>query len=109
ERRKPGGAGGGEPLARLVAVREGVQIVTSGSIEKKDSDYVVAVRAVDAVTGKSIAEAREKASGKDAVLGAVARAAAEVRGALGGTTPPSVQRAAAETFSAGSLAAPHAD
>jgi tetratricopeptide (TPR) repeat protein len=104
---QPGSAGLGEPLARLVAVREGVQVVTSGSIEKKDSDYVVTVRAVDAVTGKTVAETQEKASGKGAVLGSVARAAADVRGALGDTTPSSVQLAAAETFSAGSLDAAH--
>jgi tetratricopeptide (TPR) repeat protein len=107
EQLQPGSAGLGEPLARLVAVREGVQIVTSGSIEKRDSDYVVAVRAVDAVTGKTVAETQEKASGKDAVLAAVARAAADVRGALGDTTPSSEQLAAAETFSAGSLEAAH--
>jgi tetratricopeptide (TPR) repeat protein len=107
EQLQPGSAGLGEPLARLVAVREGVQVVTSGSIEKNGSDYVVAVRAVDAVTGKPIAQAQEKASGKEAVLTAVARAAAEVRRGLGDTTPPSVQLAAAETFSAGSLDAAH--
>jgi tetratricopeptide (TPR) repeat protein len=107
EQLQPGSTGLGEPLARLVAVREGVQVVTSGSIEKKDSDYVVSVRAVDAVTGKAITEAQEKASGKDAVLAAVTRAAADVRGALGDTTPPSAQLTAAETYTAGSLAAAH--
>jgi tetratricopeptide (TPR) repeat protein len=107
EQLQPGSAGLGEPLARLVAVREGVQVVTSGSIEKAGDGYTIAVRAVDAVTGKPITEARETASGKAAVLTAVARAAADVRQALGDTTPPSVQLAAAETFSAGSLEAAH--
>jgi len=107
EQLQPGSAGLGEPLARLVAVREGIQIVTSGSVEKGGDGYIVSVRALDAVTGKAITEAREKASGKEAVLAAVARAAADVRGALGDTTPASVQLASAETFSAGSLEAAH--
>src|SRR5262249_17874470 len=88
EQLQPGSAGLAEPLARLVAVREGIQVVTSGSIEKKGGDYTIAVRAVDAVTGKPFAEATEEASGKEAVLTAVAKAAADVRKALGDQTPP---------------------
>jgi tetratricopeptide (TPR) repeat protein len=107
EQLQPGSAGLAEPLARLVAVREGVQVVTSGSVEKTGDGYAIAIRAVDAVTGKPIAEAKEDASGKEAVLTAVARAASDVRRALGDKTPPSVQLAAAETFSAGSLDAAH--
>jgi tetratricopeptide (TPR) repeat protein len=107
EQLQPGSAGLAEPLARLVAVREGIQVVASGAIEKKGSDYAISVHAVDAVTGKQVAEATEEASGKEAVLTAVARAAADVRGALGDKTPPSAQLTAAETFSAGSLEAAH--
>ena len=107
EQLQPGSAGLGEPLARLVAVREGIQVVTSGAIDKKGNDYTISLRAVDAVTGKPVAEATEEASGKEAVLTAVAKAAAQVRGALGDKTPASVQLSAAETFSAGSLEAAH--
>jgi tetratricopeptide (TPR) repeat protein len=65
------------------------------------------VRAVDAATGKTIATDEERASGKQDLLGSVARLAAQVRGALGDATPASAQLAAAETFTAGSLEAAH--
>jgi tetratricopeptide (TPR) repeat protein len=86
-------------------VREGINVVTSGSIDRSGDGYEVSIRAVDATTGKTIAEDREKASSKDAVLATVARLAAKVRRALGDATPESTQLAAAETFTAGSLEA----
>jgi tetratricopeptide (TPR) repeat protein len=94
-------------LARLVAVREGINVVTSGSVDKKGDGYQVSVRAVDAATGKTIATDEEDASGKDRVLATVARLAAKVRRALGDSTPESTQLAAAETYSAGSIEAAH--
>jgi tetratricopeptide (TPR) repeat protein/predicted Ser/Thr protein kinase len=103
----PGATGLDQTLARLVAVREGINFVTSGSIDKSGNGYEVSVRAVDAASGKTIVEDREKASGKDAVLSTVARLAAQVRRALGDATPESTQVAAAETFTAGSLEAAH--
>ena len=103
----PGTTGLDQTVARLVAVREGVNVVTSGSIDKKGNGYVVTVRAIDAATGKTIVEDREEASGKEAVLATVARLAAKVRRALGDATPESTQLAAAETYTAGSLEAAH--
>jgi eukaryotic-like serine/threonine-protein kinase len=103
----PGATGLDQTLARLVAVREGINVVTSGSIDKRGDGYEVSVRAIDAATGKTIVEDREKASGKDSVLATVARLAAEVRRALGDSTPESTQLAAAETYTAGSLEAAH--
>jgi tetratricopeptide (TPR) repeat protein/predicted Ser/Thr protein kinase len=103
----PGAAGLDQTLAQLVAVREGINVVTSGSVDKRGEGYEVSVRAVEAATGKTIAADQEKASGKEGVLAAVARLAAQVRGALGDATPQSTQLAAAETYSAGSLEAAH--
>ena len=103
----PGATGLDQTLARLVAVREGINVVTSGSIDKSGSGYEVSVRAIDAATGKTIVEDRESASGKEAVLATVARLAAKVRRALGDATPESTQLAAAETYTAGSLEAAH--
>jgi eukaryotic-like serine/threonine-protein kinase len=103
----PGATGLDQTLARLVAVREGVNVVTSGSIEKRGDGYEVSVRAIDAATGKTIAEDKENASGKEGVLASVARLAAQVRRALGDATPESTQLAAAETYTAGSLEAAH--
>jgi len=104
---RPGSAGFDESLARLVAVREGVNVVTSGAVDRRGDGYEVSVRAVDATTGKPVVSAVEKSGGKEAVLGSVARLAAQVRRALGDATPPSAQIAAAETFSAASLEAAH--
>jgi tetratricopeptide (TPR) repeat protein/predicted Ser/Thr protein kinase len=104
---QPGAKGLTENLARLVAVREGVSVVTSGSVAAKGSGYEVSVKAVDAQTGKPIVSAEADADGKNAVLGAVAKLASKVRGALGDTTPESARLAAAETFTAGSFEAAH--
>jgi tetratricopeptide (TPR) repeat protein len=107
EQVQPGTAGLAEPVARLVAAREGVGVVISGSVAAEGSGYKVAVRAVDAMTGKPIVSADAVADGKNAVLGAVAKLASKVRGALGDTTPESARIAAAETFTAGSFEAAH--
>ncbi|HEY3351054.1 MAG TPA: protein kinase [Thermoanaerobaculia bacterium] len=104
---QPGTEGLPDAVARLVAVREGVQVVASGSVASAGSGYVVEVRAVDAVTGRVIETVKVQAAGKDAVLGAIAKAAAAVRTSLGDSTPASLQLAAAETYSAGSIAAAH--
>jgi tetratricopeptide (TPR) repeat protein/predicted Ser/Thr protein kinase len=104
---QPGATGLSEALARLVAAREGVSVVTSGSVAAKGSGYSVSVKAVDAQTGKEIVSTEADADGKNAVLGAVAKLASKVRGALGDTTPESARLAAAETFTAGSFEAAH--
>jgi tetratricopeptide (TPR) repeat protein len=95
-----------EGLARLVAVREGLNVVVSGAISSGGS-YHLAFRALDAVTGKPIESTEVTANTKEDVLAAVGRAAADLRKALGDTTPVSTQLAAAETFTAGSLEAAH--
>ncbi len=104
---QPGTEGLPDAVARLVAVREGVQVVASGSVERKGDGYAVEVRAVDAVTGRVIENATIEAADKEAVLGAIAKAAVAVRTSLGDSTPASLQLAAAETYSAGSIAAAH--
>src|SRR5579864_3783971 len=96
-----------EPLARLVAVREGVSVVVSGSIASAGAGYRIMVRTIDAATGKKIESKDVDAPSKDFVLTATGTLAQDVRRALGDTTPDSVQRAAAETFTAGSLEAAH--
>jgi tetratricopeptide (TPR) repeat protein len=104
---RPGATGLTEGLARLVAVRQGISVVTVGSIDRRGSGYDIAVRAVDGVTGKTIASSEADFDSKAKALGATAKLAAAVRGALGDSTPESVQLAAAETFSASSLDAAH--
>ncbi len=93
-----------ENSARLIAQREGVGVVVSGSIERDGSKYTVSARAIDARTDKVIDSTKATASPDD-LNRAVARIAAGFRKALGDATPKSAQLAAAETFSSQSLEA----
>jgi len=104
---QPGGLLLGDQLARLVAMREGVSVVVDGSVTLQGNGYRLSIRALDAVTGKTIASGIAQADKKDVLL-QMGKLAADIRKSLGDTTPESVQRAAAETFTAGSLEAAHA-
>ena len=104
---QPGATGLDESLARLVAVREGLNTVIAGSIERREGNYTVSVRAMEGITGRVFATAEAESSAKDGVLQSVGKLAAQVRKALGDTTPESVQLAAAETFTANSIEAAH--
>jgi tetratricopeptide (TPR) repeat protein/predicted Ser/Thr protein kinase len=95
-------------VAQLVAVREGVNVVVTGSIAQDGGRYKVSVAAIDPATGKSIDKAEREAANKQDVLSAAGQLAESIRKGLGDTAPESVQKAAAETFSAGSLEAAHA-
>jgi tetratricopeptide (TPR) repeat protein len=66
------------------------------------------VKAVDAVTGKTLATSDVDAATKDDVMLNVPKLAAPIRKALGDTTPESVQLAAAQgSFAIGNLEAAH--
>ena len=104
---KPGATGLDEGTARLVAVREGINVVTSGTVERRGAGYVLSVRAVEPESGKVIIATDVEMPDKEAALAAAAKLAARVRSALGDLTPESAQLAAAETFSAGSVEAAH--
>ena len=105
---QPGATHLNTALAELVAVREGVNAVVSGSIVKDGSGYKVSVTTVDPATGKTILTEEKDASSKQDVLAVAGKLAESIRKGLGDTTPESGQQAAAETFSAGSLEAAHA-
>ena len=104
---KPGATTVDESLARLVAVREGVGVVVSGSIASDGSGYRITSRAVDAVTGKPISERSIHVASKDEVLSSVGKLAARIRQGLGDRTSESAQMAQVETYSSGSLEAAH--
>jgi len=108
DRLKLEGTGLGEKRARLVAQREGIDVVVSGFVDRNGTGYRVGARAVDAFTGKRIVEGVEEVTGKDGALAAASKLAAKVRAALGDATPLGVQLKEAETFSAASLEAAHA-
>ena len=95
-----------EQVARLVATREGINVVVTGSIDRDGSDYRLKVRAIDGVTGKVLTALWEVVSKQD-VLAAVGKIAARVRKTLGDQTPESALLAAAETYTTHSLDAAH--
>jgi tetratricopeptide (TPR) repeat protein len=97
-----------ESAARLVAVNEGVPVILSGSLSIRGSGYTLSVKAVDAVTGKTLTDATANAANKDELLLNIPKIAAPIRKALGDTTPESVQlEKAAGAFSSSSLPAVH--
>ena len=104
---QPGGTSLEETTARLVGVREGIEYIVGGLIEKKGSGFEVHARTVETATGKIILEVDESADDKKGVLGVVGKIAARMRRVLGDTTPVATQIAAAETFTTGSLEAAH--
>jgi len=104
---KPGTTTLDEASARLIAVREGINVIITGSIVPEGGGYKLQSRAEDAVTGKVISSQEADVANKDAVLRAVGGLAAEVRNSLGDKTPESVQKVQAETFTSSSLPAAH--
>jgi hypothetical protein len=97
-----------ESAARLVAVNEGVPVILSRSLSNRGSGYSLSVKAVDAVTGKTLSDATANAANKDELLLNIPKIAAPIRKALGDTTPESVQlEKAAGAFSSSSLPAVH--
>jgi eukaryotic-like serine/threonine-protein kinase len=93
--------------AQEIATSQGLNVVVSGSIDRRGADYQLTVRAIQTLTGKSIANAEETAASKDQVLFAVTKLGTTVRKALGDATSESAQRFSMETLTAASLEAVH--
>lgn len=93
--------------AQQIAASQGLNVVVSGSIDRRGADYDLSARAVQTVSGKEVAHAEATASSKDQVLFAVTKLGTAVRKALGDATSESEQRFAMETLSAASLEAVH--
>ena len=104
---KPGATQLDEANARLVAVREGVDVVVSGQVTTSGSGYKILSKVTDALTGKTIATEDADASDKSSILRAVANLADQMRTALGDTSSESAKLAEAETFTTASLEATH--
>ncbi len=92
-----------ERAAQEIAVKQGLGVVLSGSVDRQGSRYGVSVKATQAVTGNVIASATERASSKDKVLAVATSLASRVRESLGDDTSDSAKRFAMETLSATSL------
>src|SRR5579864_4044717 len=104
---KPGTTQLDEANARLVAVREGVDLVVSGDVTTSGSGYKILSKVTDALTGKTIATEVAEASDKSGILRAVANLADQMRTAMGDTASESAKLAEAETFTTASLEATH--
>src|SRR5438309_348949 len=104
---KPGTTQLDEANARLVAVREGVDLVVSGQVTASGSGYKILSKVTDTLTGKTIATEVADASDKSGILRAVANLADQMRTALGDTASESAKLAEAETFTTASLEATH--
>jgi hypothetical protein len=75
------------PVAELVAVREGIDIVIAGVIAPEGNGYRVQVTALDATTGKPVMKDEQMyASNKQEVLEVAGKLADRVRKGLGDTT-----------------------
>jgi tetratricopeptide (TPR) repeat protein/predicted Ser/Thr protein kinase len=96
-----------EPAAEAIAASQGLNVVVSGSIDRRGADYRLALRAVRTVTGKVLANVDATAPNKDQVLFAVTKLGAELRKALGDSTSESAQRLSMETLSSANLEAVH--
>jgi tetratricopeptide (TPR) repeat protein len=103
---KPGTTALDEPVTRMIATREGIDVIVLGSIDKQNNQYAIQVKALDGITGNPI-RAKSRSAEKSEVLSAIGRLAADLRGSLGDTTPESIKLSAQETFTANSLEAAH--
>jgi tetratricopeptide (TPR) repeat protein len=97
-----------ERLAQLVAKREGIDVVVSGTIISSGGKYQIHARALNGFTGTTIVDDSESASNKQDVLTAAGKLAVPIRKKLGDTTPEAVQLRAAETYSSSSMEAAQA-
>jgi eukaryotic-like serine/threonine-protein kinase len=97
-----------EEVSRLVAAKEGIAAIVTGSLSKHGSSYSLSVKAIDALSGKILASNSVNTASKDALLLEVPKLAVPIRRALGDTTPASVELTAIQgTFSSDSLEAVH--
>jgi tetratricopeptide (TPR) repeat protein/predicted Ser/Thr protein kinase len=97
-----------EQTARLVAAKEGIAAIVTGSLSKHGSGYSLSVKAIDALSGKTLASSSVHTENKDSLLLEVPKLAVPIRQALGDTTPPSIQLTAMMgTFSTDSIEAVH--
>ncbi|HEU4414990.1 MAG TPA: tetratricopeptide repeat protein, partial [Candidatus Angelobacter sp.] len=104
---KPGAVQLDEENARLVAVREGVNVVISGAVQKEGDRYKIECKAEDPVNAATLGTASAGAVPKSGVLQAVTELAGKMRKLLGDTTPDSVRKQQEETVTSSSLEAVH--
>ena len=96
-----------EEGARLIAVREGIELVLTGEISESNGKYLFSVRAIEPVDGEAVVEVERTAGDKANVLSAVTEVTNEIREELGDTSIGDDAERIIETFTAGTLQAAH--
>lgn len=97
-----------EQSARLVAVDQDVNSVVTGQISLRGDAYNISAIALDAVSGKVLAQSEISVANKKDILSSLPRLVVPIRKALGDSTPASVQfNEVAGSFKAASLEAVH--
>jgi len=89
--------------ARELALKQGLNVVLSGAVERQGSGYGISARATQTVTGDVIADVKGKASNRDQLVGAAATLAASIRDALGDDNSDTARQFANVTLSTTSL------
>lgn len=89
--------------ARLLAQREGINVLLAGSVALDGSRYRLAIDTIDPITGKTLRSFSRTAADRDGVLEAAGTLASDVRTALGDTTPQNARFTAGETFTAATV------
>ena len=93
-----------ETSAIEFAVKEGLGVVLSGTIDRSGEGYEVSVRALEALTGNVIVTSRRKVASRDGIVEAATTLMVPVRNALGDDTSESaMQFAMQKSLSANSL------
>ena len=93
--------------ARLVAVREGINLVLAGSIDTDGSGFELELSAINPETGDAAFEVSSRAKGAEGILTAVGLLSESIREELGDTTLDK-DDATSEAFTAASLEAAQA-
>jgi Flp pilus assembly protein TadD len=92
-----------ETATRELALKQGVRVVLSGSVDRRGTGYEIAVKAIETVTGEVVTESSRRASTKDQVPDATTRLVTRVRRALGDETSDSAQLLAMRSLSTTSM------
>ncbi len=91
-----------EATARDIALKQGLGVVLSGSLERQGNRYEISIKAIQSVTGDVLTTAKRRASNKDEILVAATKLVITVREALGDDTSDATRMYAVNTVSASS-------
>jgi tetratricopeptide (TPR) repeat protein len=92
-----------ESSGREMAVKEGLGVILSSSLDRQGNGYKVSARAVQTVTGSVLSNVQGTAPDRDRVLSVATQLVTAIRKALGDNTSDSAQMFARATLSTTSL------